>query len=41
MLGEADKGFFFHAPESIRAQFPQFQGFDRYENLLTAVKAEL
>jgi phosphoserine/homoserine phosphotransferase len=41
MLGEADKGFFFHAPESIRAQFPQFQGFDRYEDLLTAVKAEL
>lgn len=41
MLGEAHKGFFFHAPESIRAQFPQFQGFDRYEDLLTAFKAEL
>lgn len=41
MLGEADRGFFFHAPESIRAQFPQFQGFDRYEDLLTAIKAAL
>ena len=41
MLSEADRGFFFHAPESIRAQFPQFQGFDRYEDLLTAIKAEL
>lgn len=41
MLGEADKGFFFHAPESIRAQFPQFQGFDRYGDLLAAMKTEL
>lgn len=41
MLSEADRGFFFHAPESIRAQFPHFQGFDRYEDLLTAIKSEL
>jgi phosphoserine/homoserine phosphotransferase len=41
MLGEADCGFFFHAPESIRAQFPQFQGFDQYPDLLAAMKAEL
>lgn len=41
MLGEADRGFFFHAPESIRAQFPQFQGFDQYADLLAAMKAEL
>jgi phosphoserine/homoserine phosphotransferase len=41
MLGEADKGFFFHAPASIRAQFPHFQAFDRYEDLLAAMKAEL
>jgi phosphoserine/homoserine phosphotransferase len=41
MLGEADRGFFFHAPESIRAQFPQFQGFDRYDDLLAAIKSEL
>ncbi len=41
MLGEAHCGFFFHAPESIRAQFPQFQGFDQYSDLLAAMKAEL
>jgi phosphoserine/homoserine phosphotransferase len=41
MLGEADKGFFFHAPAGIRAQFPHFQAFDRYEDLLLAMKAEL
>jgi len=41
MLGEADVGFFFHAPAAIRAQFPQFQGFDDYSDLLTAIKAEI
>ncbi len=41
MLGEAHKGFFFHSPASIQAQFPQFQPFDRYEDLLSAIKAEL
>ncbi|MCX6855670.1 MAG: bifunctional phosphoserine phosphatase/homoserine phosphotransferase ThrH [Verrucomicrobia bacterium] len=41
MLGAADKGFFFHAPETIRAQFPHFQAFDRYDDLLTAIKVEL
>lgn len=39
MLGEADVGFFFHAPDSIKAQFPQFQAFDRYEDLLVAIKS--
>ncbi len=41
MLGEADTGFFFHAPESIQAQFPQFRPFDRYEDLLAAIQTEL
>lgn len=41
MLGEANVGFFFHAPQSIIAQFPQFRPFDRYEDLLSAIKAEL
>ncbi len=41
MLMEADTGFFFHAPENIRAQFPQFRAFDRYEELLSAIKSEL
>ena len=41
MLMEADTGFFFHAPENIRAQFPQFRGFEHYDDLLNAIKAEL
>ena len=41
MLGEADTGFFFHAPPNIIAQFPQFRPFDRYEDLLAAIKVEL
>ena len=41
MLKEADKGFFFHAPESIQKQFPQFTPYERYEDLLAAIKAEL
>jgi phosphoserine / homoserine phosphotransferase len=41
MLGEADSGFFFHAPESIRAQFPQFAGFDEYSDLLEAITSAL
>lgn len=41
MLGEADVGFFFHSPESIQAQFPQFRAFDEYGELLAAFKAAL
>ena len=41
MLGAANKGFFFHAPDTIKAQFPQFQPFDVYGDLLAAIKAEL
>ncbi len=41
MLLEADAGFFFHAPESIRTQFPQFQGFDDYADLMRAIKGVL
>ncbi len=41
MLMEADTGFFFHAPENIRAQFPQFLAFERYEELLHVIKSEL
>lgn len=41
MLTEADCGFFFHAPETIRAQFPQFQGFDLYADLLAAMRDQL
>lgn len=41
MLAEADVGFFFHAPESIQSQFPQFQAFDEYGALLSAIRAAL
>lgn len=41
MLAEADVGFFFHAPDSIQAQFPQFQAFDEYADLLSAIRAVL
>ena len=41
MLMEADAGFFFHAPESIQKQFPQFPAFERYADLLEAFKREL
>jgi phosphoserine/homoserine phosphotransferase len=41
MLKEADVGFFFHAPEAIQKQFPQFRAFERYEDLLGAMKGEM
>jgi phosphoserine/homoserine phosphotransferase len=41
MLGQANAGFFFHAPKSIQDQFPQFPAYDRYEDLLAAMKAAL
>lgn len=41
MLGEADKGFLFHAPQNVIERFPQFTAFDTYGQLLAAIKAEL
>ena len=38
MLKEADIGFLFHSPESIKKQFPQFQAFEEYNDLLAAMK---
>jgi phosphoserine/homoserine phosphotransferase len=38
MLMEADAGFLFHAPEHIKRQFPQFQSFEEYAELLGAMK---
>jgi len=39
MLAQADAGFLFHAPENIRAQFPQFPAFEEFGDLLTALRA--
>ncbi len=41
MLGAADIGFLFHAPEAIRAQFHQFKAIDRYEDLMELILHEL
>jgi phosphoserine / homoserine phosphotransferase len=41
MLGAADAGFWFHAPASIAAEFPQFPTTDTYEDLLAAITSAL
>jgi phosphoserine / homoserine phosphotransferase len=41
MLLEANTGFLFHAPDNVKREFPQFRAFDRYGDLLTALKGEL
>ncbi len=41
MLAEANVGFLFHAPENITSQFPQFQAFNEYDDLLARIKEEL
>jgi len=41
MLGQADHGFLFHAPENIVRQFPQFQAVDEYDALLRLITARL
>lgn len=37
MLGEADKGFLFHAPDNVKQEFPQFDAFDKYDDLKAAI----
>ncbi len=41
MLLEANTGFLFHAPDNVKREFPQFKAFDRFGDLLTAMKGEL
>lgn len=41
MLGEADFGFLFHAPENVKQQFPQFKAVEAYADLLALIKARL
>jgi phosphoserine / homoserine phosphotransferase len=40
MLLAAEKGFLFHAPDNVKAQFPQFPAFDDYDALKAALLAE-
>lgn len=41
MLGEADIGFLFHAPENIKKQFPQFRPLETYPDLLAAIRTTM
>lgn len=38
MLGEADAGFLFDAPENVIAEFPQFPPVHGYEALKQAIR---
>jgi phosphoserine / homoserine phosphotransferase len=41
MLGAANFGYLFHAPENIKQQFPQFEAVDTYPDLLACFKRHL
>jgi phosphoserine/homoserine phosphotransferase len=41
MLAEADIGILFRAPETIKAQFPQFPAVETYSDLLQRIRREL
>lgn len=38
MLGEADVGFLFHAPENVKQQFPQFRAVEEYPDLMRLIR---
>jgi len=41
MLAEADAGFLFRAPDNVIAEFPQFPSITEFDDLLTAIAAQL
>ena len=41
MLGEANVGFLFHAPDNIKQQFPQFKAVDDYAELMKLICAAM
>ena len=41
MLAAADAGFWFHAPDSIAAQFPQFPTTNSYDDLFSSIAGAL
>ena len=41
MLGEADVGILFRAPDNVIAEFPQFPAVTDYDDLLGRITAEL
>ena len=40
MLLAADRGFLFHAPDNVRAEFPQLAAYDTYGDLAAAIAAD-
>jgi phosphoserine / homoserine phosphotransferase len=41
MLGQADHGFLFHAPDNVVRQFPQFPAVNEYRDLLQLIASKL
>jgi phosphoserine/homoserine phosphotransferase len=41
MLGAADAGFLFHAPDNVIKEFPQFRAINDFETLLMAISESL
>mgnify|MGYP001821950315 CR=1 FL=1 len=41
MLGAADRGFLFRAPDNVRAEFPRFDAVDEFDELLPLIVREL
>lgn len=41
MLGAAEHGFLFHAPDNVKREFPQFPALDSYDDLLACIVAVL
>jgi phosphoserine/homoserine phosphotransferase len=41
MLGQADHGFLFRAPENVVRQFPQFPAVRDYPDLLAQIRGKL
>ena len=39
MLGQADHGFLFHAPENVVREFPRFPALNSYPDLLQRISA--
>ena len=37
MLAEAHRGILFHAPENVKAEFPEFDAMETYDELLAAI----
>jgi phosphoserine/homoserine phosphotransferase len=40
MLLAADRGVLFHAPDNVKAEFPQLPAYDTYDDLAAAIAAE-